>query len=445
MITYLVFVAETVNQPSKPCKKGWNMELKRTTNAVAAGILVSIIFASLSFAFPTVHPTGVTIYKPDKCFNGYTLYSIRNVKPVMLLDMNGNVVHTWDISGNTHRLLPNGHLLALTNNLLELDWDGNKVWEYKPPTKVHHFAERLPNGNTILLAWDILPDSMAEKITDPERKSVKLRGSQILIVDPNGQVIWQWSEFDHFDVNKYSVTDKFVDWTHSNGAYMIPENHWYTEGHKEFKPGNVLLTVRHFDTCYIIDRDTKEMVWSYRGDYRGGLSHPHEAHMIEPNLPGAGNILIFDNGIAGTDSQGHTGKSFVLEINPITKAIVWKYESPWFEFFTPTNGSAQRLPNGNTFIKEDDVARIFEVTPTGEIVWEYIGTGKCNGQELDEPKGDIYCDPGYKTLAARTKRPVRYPYDYCPQFKNLPKPKELAVTPPKNSDWQLVPDALRQK
>ena len=23
---------------------------------------------------PTVHPTGVTIYNPEKCFNGYTVF-----------------------------------------------------------------------------------------------------------------------------------------------------------------------------------------------------------------------------------------------------------------------------------------------------------------------------------------------------------------------------------
>ncbi len=35
-------------------------------------------------------------------------------------------------------------------------------------------------------------------------------------------------------------------------------------------------------------------------------------------------------------------------------------------------GSAQRLANGNTFICESAFGRLFEVTPEGETVWEYI-------------------------------------------------------------------------
>ncbi len=33
---------------------------------------------------------------------------------------------------------------------------------------------------------------------------------------------------------------------------------------------------------------------------------------------------------------------------------------------------AQRLANGNTFICESAFGRLFEVTPEGETVWEYI-------------------------------------------------------------------------
>ena len=41
-------------------------------------------------------------------------------------------------------------------------------------------------------------------------------------------------------------------------------------------------------------------------------------------------------------------------------------------FFSPFRSSAQRLPNGNTVIAESEWGRIFEVTPGGDIAWEYI-------------------------------------------------------------------------
>ena len=52
--------------------------------------------------------------------------------------------------------------------------------------------------------------------------------------------------------------------------------------------------------------------------------------------------------------------------------IVWEYHSPDpSSFFTHARGSAQRLTNGNTLIGESNSGRGFEVTPEGEIVWDY--------------------------------------------------------------------------
>ena len=34
--------------------------------------------------------------------------------------------------------------------------------------------------------------------------------------------------------------------------------------------------------------------------------------------------------------------------------------------------AGQRLPNGNTFINEGLSGRLFEVTPGGDVVWEYV-------------------------------------------------------------------------
>jgi hypothetical protein len=63
----------------------------------------------------------------------------------------------------------------------------------------------------------------------------------------------------------------------------------------------------------------------------------------------------------------------VIEINPATNEIAWKYQDkPTWNFFSPRMGYAQRLPNGNTLITESSFGRFFEVTKEGEIVWEYV-------------------------------------------------------------------------
>jgi hypothetical protein len=65
--------------------------------------------------------------------------------------------------------------------------------------------------------------------------------------------------------------------------------------------------------------------------------------------------------------------SRVIEVNPATNAITWRYQDrPAWNFFSPRMGNAQRLSNGNTLICESSFGRFFEVTKDGEIVWEYV-------------------------------------------------------------------------
>ena len=150
------------------------------------------------------------------------------------------------------------------------------------------------------------------------------------------------------------------------------------------------------------------------------MAHSHEPEMIEKGLPGAGNIILFDNALFPRNRQ-HSGQTFIIEMDPTTQEIVWKYETEGYanlKFFSKTMGSQRRLPNGNTFIAEDNTGRLFQVKPDGEIVWEYVNRGG-------------------------TTRPSPVPYDFTPQLRAMARPDELAVTPPDNLEWHLQPDALR--
>ncbi len=107
----------------------------------------------------------------------------------------------------------------------------------------------------------------------------------------------------------------------------------------------------------------------------------HHAHIIPKGLPGAGNLLVFDNGGSSgygfTNPTAHQRRQFlaragsrVLEVNPVTLELVWSYAGP--RFFGSNISGAQRLPNGNTLVTEGPGGRLFEVTREGQIVWEYI-------------------------------------------------------------------------
>lgn len=140
------------------------------------------------------------------------------------------------------------------------------------------------------------------------------------------------------------------------------------------------------------------------------ISGQHDAHLIPEGLPGAGNLLVFDNqGDAGYPSvqRGLVSGSRVLEIDPLKKQIVWQYtaedsQQPGWAFYSAFISSARRLPNGNTLIDEGQNGRFFQVTPGGEIVWEYVSPyfGKA-------PRGDARSNWVYRAL------PVAY--DWVPE------------------------------
>ena len=389
----------------------------------------------------TVYPKGTTIYKPRKCYNGYTILW-RGIK-VKLIDMNGRTVNEWEaetdkmkdriprakLLENGNVLVQRGTMMSQTGGIQEYDWDNNLVWEYIPEDSIphkkllgpHHDVFRKQNGNTLLICREAVPQEYMKKVREPRFQNITIYGDAILEVTPSKEIVWEWHGYGHLDLNHYRIlaspdwfggpyNNTAHDWMHVNTVQALPENKWYDAGDERFKPGNVMISPRCLDTVYIIDRDTKEVVWSYTGDYRGGLSGQHEPHMIEKELPGGGNILIFDNGASPWKDLAHASCSYVLEINPVTKEIVWKYENGE-QFHSRFTSSAQRLKNGNTLICESAGKRIFEVTSDGEIVWEYV---------------------------EGTSRAYRYPYDYCPQTSVLGKPKEVSVTPPE--DMRAQPD-----
>jgi hypothetical protein len=385
----------------------------------------------------TVYPIGTTIYNPDKCYNGYTLfcYSFGREPEVRLIDMNGDSVNKWNVEAARAKLLTNGNLIVVEKRkkigdmIGEYSWDGDLVWEYKPLVPAHHDVERLDNGNTLLLCRESLPKEYREMIKDPVRRSARpIQEDLVLEVTPDKKSIWEWHMHNYLDVNLYCEICNPGDWTHTNTVQSLPENKWYDAGDERFRPGNILLSPRNLGFIFIVDKHTKEIVWEYSGNYAGGLAGQHESHMIEKGLPGEGNIIVFDNGAPPMRNIAHVGKSFVLEIDPVGKRLVWKYESEE-KFYSAFMSNVQRLPNGNTLICESEGPRIFEVTHEREIVWEYA-------IEWNRVFGRAY----------------RYPYDYCSQLRALNKPEMRRVVPPPHvrtialsNKYNVVEYGLREK
>jgi hypothetical protein len=107
---------------------------------------------------------------------------------------------------------------------------------------------------------------------------------------------------------------------------------------------------------------TGDVRWRWGADV---LSHQHCATYLE-----GGKILIFDNGCHRKEAPSF---SQVVEVDRATKKIEWSYRSdPILAFYSFMISGCERLPNLNTLITEGATGRIFEVTPEGETVWEYV-------------------------------------------------------------------------
>jgi len=383
----------------------------------------------------TVYPKGVTIYLPEKCSNGYTGYPfpVEGGPGAVLSDMNGRIVHEWKLDSSRlkggvprARLLENGHMLVLRPGVKgaaagaqEYGWDGSLVWEYATPAdyKPHHDVFRKQNGNTLLICREVVPEEYRRKAADPARREM-LYADVMIEVTPNNEMVWEWHQYEHIDIDRANPipasrdwwagpdNNTVTDWTHTNTIQALPENRWYDEGDERFKPGNVLVSARQLDVVQLIDTDTGQIVWEYTGDYKGGMSGQHDSHMIEKGIPGAGNVLIFDNGSSPYKNLAHAGCSYVIEVEPPTGKVVWVYDNGE-GFHSNFTSSSQRLPNGNTLILEAAGGRIFEVTVEGEVVWEHV----------------------FPMTNARPQRAYRYPYDYCSQTEALGKPDEVPVIP----------------
>jgi hypothetical protein len=444
------------------------------------------VASALVYGYPSVYPTGTTIYEPGKSWSGYTVFATPDQQGTVVVDMNGRLVKRWtEIAAvpGPMRVLPGGYLMGgdrrrtphqESRRLIQVDWDGKVVWAFDQGDRVtddkgvetavarqHHDWQRegspvgyfapatLPlvdRGRTLVLAH--------KNVTVPAISDKRLEDDRLIEVDWNGKILWDWLASDHVEELGFSPdartalrsdpnwneARKSADWLHINAASYLGPNQWFDGGDRRFHPDNIMISSREANLIAIVERATGRIAWRMGPDYRetpalatlGQIVGQHHPHLIPKGLPGAGHLLVFDNGgIAGygaPNAAAPTGRgsvrrinSRVLEVNPVTFEKVWDYAIGGQEsvsFFSHYVSSAQRLPNGNTLVTEGWDGRVFELTPDKEIVWEFVSPYFAK-------------DP---TMTNRIFRAHRVPYDWIPQ---LPRPVETRVARPDNTTFRV--------
>lgn len=319
---------------------------------------------------------GVTYYNPLKADDGYTLFSPNGRTDTWLIDIHGNIVNRWRFSripGESAVLLPNGNLLraqmtlapdelgisldacGVGGEMIEVDWDGNVVWQAEVPYQTHDFFP-MDNGN-ILYCYcgpeSVISGELAKKwkggMPGTEDKG-RIWGDGIIEINRKKEIIWKWMPQDHLDPELDSICPlEPRDNLHSNAVWKC-------------KDGNLLFSCRFINEVIKIEYPSGKVIARYQKDQ---VLHQHDCRELDN-----GNILVFDN---GPHRPGYEPDySRVVEIDSKTDKVVWEYKAnPPLDFYSSHCAGAERLPNGNTVICEAMLGRIFEVTMGGELVWEY--------------------------------------------------------------------------
>ena len=430
----------------------------------------------------------------SKAFQGYTLVAPLNSKKSYLIDMEGRVVRAWEskyTAGQEAYFLENGHLLRAATldtrerlfggagqggRVQEFDWDGNIVWDFKfhdEKRVAHHAICRLPNGNVMLIVWEIKTGTEAVAAgRDPSNVRGPWLADSLVEIKPGGkttgEVVWEWHAWDHLIQDMDSLKANFgnvgnhpelIDINFGGGEMAFPgggppgppqgdfatkDSPKQDEAKKKTEMdrlksigyvgnptarGNmgilpdwthvnsvaynaefdqIMISVRSFGEFWIIDHGTTTTEaaghqggkrgkggdilyrWGNPSSYRAGttadqrLFAQHDAHWIAKGYPGAGHVLVFNNGggrpagnyssvdeiVVPVDAEGNYAREDGERFGP--SEAIWSYTAPKKEdFFAFIMSGANRLPNGNTLICESVSGMIFEVTPKGETVWKY--------------------------------------------------------------------------
>ena len=313
---------------------------------------------------------GVTLHQDGAC-DGLNLLVYQTFPTVFLVDMTGRVLHAWG-KGKTEwhhaELLPAGDMLLideLEGALVKMSWSSQVAWSQA--VDVHHSVTEARSGDLYALTQTVrsIPSIRSPKGKRAFDNSLAvLSDSGVLKKEiPLSRLIFET------DIHPQDLTELMLkndveqgpalDAFHANTIEIIRRD-VLAGDRKVLAEGDVLICIRNLNLIVAVDLRREKIVW------RWGMTQLDRPH--HPTLLDNGNILIFDNGSLRKYSR-------ILELDPRTKKIVWQYTAdPPESFFSMASGSSQRLPNGNTLITDSLRGRVFEVTPSGETVWEYFST-----------------------------------------------------------------------
>ncbi len=346
-------------------------------------------------AIPSKHDSGVIYRSKSKAFPAeYFLLS------------DYDKCSLWTVSGKFKANFPGGmcrfdpaagFFSAINHRLYMFNKNMEPVWNLKFE-RIHHDLHISP------------PRREAAVVFSESRQSKKhgfIVNHGAAVADYKGRLIFKWTVLDALGdlekiTAKYGRTiskDSKSRLFKINSAQIIPENRAFPKN-PAFQPGNLLLHLDFMPLTIAVRRKDGKIVWHYF--YPGGGDSIHSPRILK-----SGRMLYFNNQFSGdmtnSEKRGLLKNKFALSldgislqflfalpdaylltpfkrssadiIDPLAKKLLWRYSPPIASasLVSPYGGWTQFLENGNIMVTHVSYGgAAFEVTPRGEIVWEWI-------------------------------------------------------------------------
>jgi arylsulfate sulfotransferase len=243
------------------------------------------------------------------------------------------------------------------DEIIEIDLAGNIVTHFKYGKKgmdklVHHEVRKDEEGNIYAITFDKRSIDLSS-IGGAKQDSVQ--GDGIVVFNPSGEKIWEWSILDHIDILKYpNILNIKKDIVHANSV-------------TKDKDGNFLISYRDLNQVWKIDYKTKKVLWKF-GEGGDFIMNPDDLFSAQhyAHINNNGDLMILDNGVAHQVSramsftlneQNHT---YQTKINiPLPKA-----------YFTEKKGNAQIINNDKVLFCLTEPQSILITNKEGKFLWK---------------------------------------------------------------------------
>lgn len=291
-------------------------------------------------AATTSDPRGL-IARTAEAAPGYTLLAPFSDTTTYLIDLDGNVVHTWESRykpGLLAYLLPDGRLLrgisveaevpfrdngGDAGGLQLFSWDGELLWEYHVATELglqHHDLEPLPNGNVLVIVREV---RTREQVRDAGRLPDAIGDDgmwpcALLEIEPlppiGARVVWEWHAWDHLiqdldpEKESFGVVADHPERININGDIPRPE--------ESEEPDDAALAPEELAQMravgYLAADDTVDDAERKRRRnadwlHLNAVDHHAELDQIAVSTPRMSEVWIIDHGTTTAEARGSSG------------------------------------------------------------------------------------------------------------------------------------------